>query len=393
MTATREIAAVKAVNDDFALKISLEGSKAGRELSASFNITDFTTQTASIYDQVIRTRPTGFLRSFFQEKVIPTKTADIRVRKAYESVAVDTDRQSQGDFVKALVGTQKNVEPPYYQISFDQVDTQIYDMFWNTASWNANVGAQAANGIAMMMAEVQKMLERAEELQVAQVFHNGVITSFKDGSTINFGRKAGSMVDLGAGNYWSDSGTNPYLDIQAGGDFLRKYGLMQSGKMIAIMGYKVKEALLTNPLVSVRSDIKMWKIDDFNRPERVPAGGVFDGVIGAGPYTVQLMSYPAWYNDPTAVLSTNTKLPYVAPNEMILIPAELTETQFDLVYCQVPNIAHVLAGDTSALPMQKRLFEVIVDPNLQYIRYRVKSAPIAIPTSLDSIYTIKCLAS
>lgn len=341
----------------------------------------FTKALIDVYQE--RIRPTSFLRGFFQEVTEPTREVSIEVERMGEKVAVDVLRGTEGNRNQFSRMTEKIFEPPYYREFFDATKIDLYDRVLG-AQGNAQAPLFAAlmNKVTDRLSTLQDKIERAIELQCSQVITTGIV-ALKSQDQIDFKRKAGSLVDLGAGQYFEND-IDPFAKFEAGCKFLRETGKSGDGVFNAILGSTALANLMANAKFTGRQNLIHLSLDSVQGPIRnAQAGSTFHGTITAGSYKVQLWAYPQVYEDPN---NGNALTPYIDPKKVIMMPIN---PRFKLVYAAVPQ----LIGEPGQLPQQgKFIVGEFTDERKAVHEFDIQSAPLAIPVAVDQIYTFKAVA-
>lgn len=325
------------------------------------------------------TTVSGFLRSFFTVNEKMTKYLSIAVRRNNELVAVDVHRHSSGNRNSFSKDTLKQFMPPLY---YEYLDATEFDLYDRTITAIANNDmtffAQLTEEMAEGLMELRKKIERAIEIQCAQVFQTGII-QLNSGVNIDFKRKAASLIAYVAGNDFSVGTVSPYNVLEAGCIFLRQQGKAQGGTFIAILGSEALSALLDNTIVKSRADIRNFHMDELRAPQRESNGATMHGEITCGSYRVKLFAYPEYY-----VNSGGTPTSYVDPKQVIMLPEN---PEFTLGYAAVPQL---IQGQSIA---QKGAYLVQEFMNEETASHKlaIKSAPVAIPVAVDQIYTVEVL--
>ena len=334
----------------------------------------FTKKIIEVVDQVVDA--TGFLRSFFKDDLSLTKEVSIEVRRGKRKVAVDVLRGANGNHNVRSKSTETVILPPYYYETTTLNDNDLYDaaMGSQNPALMSRLIQQKANDVRDLI----NIIERAEELQCAQVLQTGEI-QLEEGTNINYGRKAGSIVDGGAATYWTDPTVDPKVAFRKAGEWLKKEGkLAGGGVMNAILGDDALDALVNNDIFKAAADLKDYELDKIREPQRNAEGGVLHGRVSAGAYKFNIWTYPEFYDTESA-----TNLPYIAPHNMIVIPEN---PNFIMAYGAVPQIM----DDNNSMPQQgKYLIQDFKDPEKGNHKMAVKSAPVAVPVMVDQIYTQK----
>lgn len=346
----------------------------------------FTKMLIDVYKET--TRPTGFLRSFFRVVENETKELSIEVMRGTEKVAVDVLRGTEGNRNTFDRSSEKIFVPPYFREWFDATDLDFYDRLFGAAGGQVEVLTMQSwlTKVAEKLRMLQDKIERAYELQAAQVFSSGVVT-LVNGDNIDFKRKALSLVDLGAGNYWNQAGTKPIEDLKKGAKFIRTAGKSTGGVVNAVFGELALDAFLENASVKERADIRNFKLDDITGPQREATGGVLHGRVTIGSWECNIWSYPEFRD--VAGVST----PYINDKEVFMLP---TMPNFVLGFASVPKVFRdVSNAEFPEFIGQERAAFVIgnyVDARTDKHVFDIKSAGLPVPTAVDQIHTTQVLA-
>lgn len=338
----------------------------------------FTETMVSLFKE--RTRPTSFLRSFFRKEYSNTKLVSIEVQRGTELVAVDVIRGTKGNHNQISRSTLKQIVPPMYWELFNANELDVYDvMMGNLNAENVVSAAQKSVG---KLIDITDKIERAYELQCAQVLKTGIV-ELKSDTNIDFKRKALSKVNVSSGGAYWNATSNPYADLENGCKFLRETGKMGGATVNAIMGGSALTAFLSNQAVKDRADIRNFALDRIFMQE-MPEGMSFHGEVTVGSYNVRIWTYPQSYE----VIANNVKSsnPYIDDNLVVLIPAQ---TNFIMAYGAVPE---VLDNDTVMNRSGEYVVQEFFDRRAANHEINVKSAAIAVPVAVDQIYTMQVLA-
>lgn len=318
----------------------------------------------------------SFLRSFFNVRTTMTKYVSIEVQRGTETVAVDVIRGANGNRNKTTLSSLKTFLPPYFDEYFNANELDVYDLAIGATS--PSMMAQLATESAMELSKLRDKIERAVELQCSQVLETGIIT-LVNGDNIDFKRKAASLVDLGAGNYWTTGTNSPYTTLENGAKFLRETGKSMGSNFNVILGGEALTAFLENDIVQARADIKNFGLDSISSPIKNVPGGSYHGRVSAGSYTFDLWTYPEVYEDANGDIQQ-----YWNPKKICILPEV---TGFELAYALVPQLVN---GNPQTGPY---LVQDFIDTRQTAHEIHIKSAPIAIPVKVDQIYTAQVVAS
>lgn len=337
-----------------------------------------------------RLTPMGALASLFTPTQSWTKNITTQTERVAELIAVDQIRGTSGNSNIFGLSTEKLFTPPYYDEYFDVTQLDGYDQLY--ADPSALIADIVFGRFLQQSAEklmlLQDKIERAYELQAASVLKTGIVT-LKDGSSIDFRRKATSIVDLGSGNYWTNGGANtstadPFTSLTAAAVFLRTIGKSPDSVFNVIMGSQVLAAYQSNPAVLKRGLEYHWNMDMLTPAMRTAIGWTMHGRISASSWNFDLISYPNFYD--TISGSVVTANEYLDPKSIYIVPKN---TKMVMAYAAVPQL---LSTGAIAPVASKFVFTNYPDLELMTHKFHVKSAGVAIPVAVDQIYTIKVIA-
>jgi hypothetical protein len=336
---------------------------------------EYTNKLIALYKE--RPKVMTFLRSFFKNVESATKYVSIEVQRGTEKIAADVMRGTEGNRNSFSNVTGKTFLPPYYREYFDATELDLYDSLFTADSISAPIFAQFLDSVAEKFAMMVDKIERAYEKQCADVLLSGIIT-LNDGTTIDFKRKAGSMVDNTA-SPWSGA-YSPFTQLEAGAQFLRETGKSQGTVYNAIFGPQVLAAFLDNADVKERQNLFHMNLDAIRAPQREAVGGTYHGEISIGSYKCRIWTYPEVY---TAANGTTT--PYLEAKKVIMIPEA---PNFVMGFAAVPR----LLSENAAPQKGAYVFGDFKDERNTAHIFDVKSAGVALPVAVDQIYTMEVLA-
>ena len=350
----------------------------------------FTKTLIDVYRE--ETIPTNFLRSFFPNRETSTKNVSIEVERGTEKLAVDVRRGTEGNRNEVVDFSEKIITPAYYREYFDATDLYFYDQLFGMGDIQMDemTFAEWINEVSSKIRMLQAKIERSIEKQAADVLEFGTVT-LANATNINFRRKAASLVDLGAGNYFSDAGVNPIPAIEAGCNFLRTEGKMMGGIVNMIAGGSVLNGLLDNAEFRERANLRRVELVNMGLPQRISdaVGAAVHGQFSAGSYLVNLWTYPQFFDAPGSGAST----PYVNDKKFILLPQN---PRFVTAFGAVPKIIRDVrnAEFPEFIRQQRGAFTIgnYIEERTEEHIFDVKSAPITIPVAVDQIYTAQAEA-
>lgn len=336
----------------------------------------FTKKLIAVYKE--KNAATSFLRSFFPTVESLTKEISIEVQRGKEKVAVDVSRYSDGKLNTFSKSTEKIFVPPYFYEFLVANEHRLYDVA--IGAQNEAAFAALAMELADDLFSLQQKIERAYELQCAQVLEDGILQLSAYGN-IDFKRKAGSLVDKGAGNYWATGTVNPYTDLENGANFLRQTGKAQGATFNVLFGSTAWAHFLNNTIVKDRNNLQNMKLDAVAAPQRNSVGASYHGQCTIGSYLGNIWTYPQFYDD-----AADASTPYLDPKKVIMLPEN---PNFKLAFGAVPQ----LISTGGEIPQKGAyLVQEFIDEKKTAHEISIKSAGIAIPVAVDQIYTVQVVA-
>jgi len=336
----------------------------------------FTKMLIAVYKE--RKTPMSFLRSFFRIVEKSTKELSIEVRRGTEKIAVDVERGTEGNRNQFSRSTEKIFVPPYYREYFDATELDLYDRLFGSTEIDASVFSEFMESVAEKLLILQETIERAYELQCAQVLMTGIV-SLQKGINIDFKRKAASLVD-GTATAWTGA-VNPFDHMEAGANFIRQSGKAAGVVFNVIMGSLAIAAFKDNAKVKERQNLYNYAPDLLLPAQRNAVGGSYHGQVEIGAYRANVWSYPEFYDNDAGVST-----PYIDPKKIVMLPEN---PNFVLGFAAVPQLV-----DEKNPTVKKGAF-VIGDykdeRNHKHI-HDIRSAGVAIPVAVDQIYTRQVIA-
>lgn len=344
----------------------------------------FTNKLQAIYREKVT--PTAFLRSFFAPVESQTLTVSIAVRRGAERIAVDVQRGTEGNRNTFSKSSEKLFKPAFYEEFFEATEMDFYDKMWN-----AN-GTVEVTTFKMWLDEAVDNLEqlifkidRAYEVQCKQVLETGVVI-LNTGTNIDFNRKATSLVANAAGNTWATGTVSPYVNIEAGCNFIRTKGKSQGTVYNCIMGSEAFQDFMDNTIVKDRNDMQHINLDSISKPQRV-SDATLHGQISAGSFKVNIWTYNEYYD-----IAGSANLPYIHAKKVIIIPEK---PNFKFMYSGIPQ----LLGDNgpkegAGLTGKKGRYHISehLDTRKKSHQIIVESAGVPVPVAIDQIYTVQVVA-
>lgn len=322
---------------------------------------------------------TNFFRSFFEDKVSPTKYVSIEVSRGTKLVASDVTRGDQANRNKFGLSTMKTFEPPYYFEGFDNTELALYDQLFGGFSevTDSSLLVAAVQEITTKNLELKNKIERAYEIQAGQVLQTGKVTT-KNLDIIDFKAKSSHIRILDT--KWDDATPNIFAGLQIVFDQLRTDGAA-AVEFDMIMGSLAAQSFLTSveylkyfrtyPQVPSAYILPQYK---------ATTGATFHNRISVGPYLVNLWSYNASYTNDSGI-----DTPFMDPKKVVI---KADSFKGYTSFAAVPRV--LTAPNTAVAPQYSQVIDAgkfilnnYVDQRTATHYFDMKSAGLAIPMTVD----------
>ena len=327
---------------------------------------------------------------FFPSETTPTLLVDVEVQRDNDTIAVDVQRFTEGNKSKATRSSQHTYEPPFFKEDYDFARDEVY---MNTVAFGATNIPNANKAIALNalknVRKNKKRIERAIRKQMADVLQYGVVT-LKNGDSIDYRRKAESMVDLNVNStYWSDPAAKPAEDLGLAMRFLRDTGNVTGSTINAVMRTDAMNAFLGNASIEAILDSRRMDRAKIDMPQFNEATGMaFHGQIAAGDFTLNLWTYNEKYTD-----ANGDTQHYLERENVVILPSDF---QGKLIFGGLPYMRKAKIGGADAkLPGVMEadyLLRAYDDEKTISSTLELTSAPLVVPFTIDKFYTMKVLA-
>ena len=327
--------------------------------------------------------------AFFPTEMSIEKMVGIEVERNRQLIASDVQRCTDANRNKFTTHAEKLFIPPFYNESWDFTECQRYDVTFgqmtNPSAPDALNMIREANRRIMTM---RNKIERAIELQRSQALQTGIV-QLVNGDNINYNRQASSMVALGAGFRWNESTGVPLDNLATGAEFLREQGLSSGGTINAIFGRDAFKEFMNNQQVKDRADFRRISRLEIGMPQfNDVTGMVFHGQIGTADYMINLWTYNEFYE-----ANNGTKTKYLDVKNVILIPEDFVGKT---AFAGVPAIMRDMNNaefPEFITPVEADFYlNNWLDKSKKAHWFELASAPLAIPVSVDRLYTLQVLA-
>jgi hypothetical protein len=138
------------------------------------------------------------------------------------------------------------------------------------------------------------------------------------------------------------------------------------------------------------ANFQQVKLIDINMPQKTAFGAGFMGEISAGAYTFKVWTYDEVYESGPSKTITR----YWPANKVFMTPEQ--GTRFTLAHAGVPGIIRDVNNAEFPEFIQNQAGEYFVnnyiDAKAKSHTFEIMSAPVAIPVTVDMIYTMQALA-
>ena len=338
-----------------------------------------------------KANPTKFLSSMFRSPDSNKKdTVEIVVdiKRNGERIAIDVVRGTGGRNNVNKRFTTKTYTPPTYNEFGNYNENERLQRALGKTEYDENTMADVIAAITDDQVDLQDTILRAIEKQAADAFFTGTVVLINH-DTLDFKQKGTHQITPSP--VWSNASGVPLDDLQGGATFNRKDG--QTTTKDFIMGENCWKVLKNNAQFKEFADFR--RVDQINvRPPVMNSDGAnFHGTLTIGEYVINLWTYPQFYFVPTGfgLANEGTLVPYIPTNKGWL---GTIGARFDLYFAGiaklVPADPRLVAFGIQQIPQtMKGDFHTygFTDIPGKNVIYGVESAPLCVPTDLDTFCT------
>lgn len=329
------------------------------------------------------------LGTFFKKVTTSEKTVSIEVERNRQLVAADVQRGTDANLNTFDKYSEKLYIPPYFQEGFNFVDLDRYNVtFGNNSNPSASDALNMINQAERKLKILKSKIERAIEKQHSQALQTGIVTMV-NGDNVNFNRKAGSIVAIAGGLEWDNANGLPLNDLENGAKWLRQEGLSGGAEVDCIMGAGAFREFMNNVQVTKQADIRRIDRITLSMPRLDNTTGLsFHGQIAVFDFKVNIWTYSDFYEE-----LNGTKTPYIDDKNIVMIPQDFEGIT---AYAGIPAIMR----DSGNAEYPEYISQIeadfyinnYIDPRKKAHMFEIASAPLAIPYSIDRLYTAQVLA-
>jgi len=334
-------------------------------------------------------RPKMGLSGFFPAVTTSDRLVSIEVERNRQLIAVDVQRGTDANMNTFNKYSEKIFEPPMYLEGFDFSSLDRYNVtFGERNNPSASDAINMINQASRKLIILKDKINRAIELQRSQALQTGIVT-LKTGKDINFMRKAESLKVLTGTDVWSDAASSPLKDLENGCRFLREEGLSAGNVVNVIFGREAFSEFMNNQEIKTKADIRNIDRITLGFPQFDNTTGLsLHGQVSVFDFRVNIWTYSDFYE-----IVGGVKKNYIDEKNVVMI-AEDFEAKTS--YAGIPAIMRDKAHSEYPEYIQQMEAEFYinnyVDPTKKAHMFDIASAPLAIPVSIDRVYTAKVLA-
>ena len=325
----------------------------------------------------------GF-QSLFPNVTTNTKYVSIEVERHNQLVAVDVQRCTDPNRNIFSHSMEKIFQPPYYNESFDFTACQRYDATFAQGNAPTRIDAKMLLSDASdKIKAIKNMILRAIEIQRASVVQSGIV-KLKNGDNIDFKRQAASMPVLELGARWSEANSNPIADLDKGALFLRNEGKSGAHTINVIMGSTAFNNFMKHEVVREQAEWTKINRMQINMPQFDNTTGMaYQGQIAGMDYIYNIWTYNETYIDPVTGVTTS----YLDPYNVVMAANDF---KGKTAFAGVPAILGDNVSGQYVAPVEGEFYiRDVIDQVKMAWDFIISSAPLAVPVSIDRLYTIK----
>jgi len=322
-------------------------------------------------------------RLFWDENVFASTEVEVDIQRDSEKIAIDVIRGggNVGNGNQADIYTSKTYTPPMYNEYGFVTATQLTKRIPNQPKYS-NIDKEAA--FMYYAGKINRKntmkIMRAIELQAAQALLTGTVT-LTNGESLDFKMK--SSHKLTPSIKWDQSTGVPITDISNHVDTIFKDGKVIPN--VAIFGQKAWSVFWANPQVQKYLDNRRFDQGRIEPSERLN-GARYKGTLEIGDAVLDLYTYSNFYTN-----SSGTQTVYLTTDSVILMNKDAllqkayAETEVMPKYEEMYREEGMPEGLEFA---GGKLVPYTYDAPPTSQAVGVQSAPLVIPTAIDTIGSI-----
>jgi len=330
------------------------------------------------------------LSAFFPTQTSTAKQVSIEVERNRQLIAVDVQRSTDPNRNTFSKSTEKLFVPPYYNEAWDFTATDRYDdTFGVGASPSHQDAVNMITFASKRLTSMRAKIMRAIELQRAQAVTSGIV-QLVNGDNIDYKRKSAAVGAVAGSGNWTASTGKPADDIATGCNFLREEGLSSVANVHCILGQDAFAAFMNNDQIKEKADFRRISRLELGMPQFDNVTGlVFHGQLATADYKVNIWTYNEFYE-----ATNGDKTKYIEVDKMILIPDDFNGVT---AYAGTPLIVRDASNAEYPAYIAQNEGEFTVNNCIDQVKkahwFEIASAPLAVPVSIDRLYTLAVLTT
>lgn len=342
-------------------------------------------------DESASARPKLGLTSLFPKQTVKTKALGLNIKRKRKSIAVDVLRCTDPNLNEFTRESVKIFIPPYFKEAFNFTQCQRYDVTFGAGIFPTEVDAGSmVNEAGEHIMDLRDKIERAIEVQRSQVLNDGIVTLI-NGDSIDYKRQAGSMKTLTGTAKWDVSTATPLVDFDTAGKFIRSEGQTNSNVLNAIFGDRALSRFLANATVKEQADFRRIDRLSIQNPVLDKATGfTYHGQFSTGDFVVNIWTYPDTYDKLDKATGTYTTMSYIDTDTVVILADDFEgKTGFAAVPALFDGGGANGGGKFIGSVESDFYVRDYIDQVKMAWWFEVSSAPLAVPVTIDRIYTLK----
>lgn len=330
--------------------------------------------------------PTNFLATVFGGTPQTTDAETIKFDQisSAHKVAPYVSRGAEASTVQLQGFETLSYAPPVIKLESPISEKDLGVKSPGTTEYDVDSLDRAGEIVLRALKNKEEMIQRAEELQFADLFTTGTVKVRNQNgtvvNTINYSRSTALSKTLSGADRWNQSGADPVTQLEAYANTMRKNNGRTPIRLI--LGQDAAAAFRNNAAVKSSADIMRGQIDAaFARQwnEQFQAALIFENCAG-----MQVWAYSGGYRNEAGVY-----VPYVPSNGAILA----SPGEFEMHYAGVTEIYQGTDGQRTRMVAAKRLVDIRVNENVPNMVARIQSAPLAVALNPNSSMFINVLGT
>lgn len=329
------------------------------------------------------------LSVFFPPTITTSKKVSIEVRRGRKLMAADVQRGRGGNINKFTSYNEKLYIPPFYEEKFDLTESEVYDVtYGQDANPNTAQAGRMIEDANEKLEILRDTIELAKENQRAEALQTGIV-GMENGDNVDYKRKAASIKVLTGTAVWNDDTSDPLQDLETGIKFCRQEGKSATRRYNLIMGSEAYPAFRDHKKIKEFADIRNMTIIDLGQPEFNDVTGLtYQGRLYVTNGAIDLWTYDEFYED-----KDGNNIELIDSKNVILLPSDFIGRT---AHAGVPAILRDQSKAEFSQFIQQTASQYhinnYIDPNVMAHWFKIYSAPLALPFSIDRLFTIKVLA-